>query len=112
MNVIMLSSIANLRCPVAVAKMLSVEEPPSATTSSLTTLRRSNNALVNNINIRCFSFPAPKLFDYETIVKNLKVTDAIESVEQVFGAVSKGQVDVPMPMHIGIEESSEAGPGD
>jgi ornithine cyclodeaminase/alanine dehydrogenase-like protein (mu-crystallin family) len=61
---------------------------------------------------RHFSFPAPKLFDYDTIVKNLKVTDAIESVEQAFGALSKGQVDVPMPMHIGIEESSEAGPGD
>lgn len=58
------------------------------------------------------TFPAPKLFDYETITKNLTVADAISSVENAFGALAKGKVDVPMPMHIGIHESSEAGPGD
>jgi len=58
------------------------------------------------------AFPAPRLFDYETVTSNLTVADAIESVEQAFGALAKGQVDVPMPMHIGIEETASAGPGD
>ena len=58
------------------------------------------------------SFEPPKLFDYDTIVNNLKVADAIESVEEAFGALAKGQVDVPMPMHIGVPETAQAGPGD
>jgi len=58
------------------------------------------------------SFPAPRLFSYEKIKSNLTVKDAIPSVEEAFGALAKGKVDVPMPMHIGIEESLEAGPGD
>ena len=29
-----------------------------------------------------------------------------------FGMLSKGKVDVPIPMHIGIDETSTAGPGD
>ena len=57
-------------------------------------------------------FPPPRLFDYETVTSNLTVTDAIDSVEEAFKALAKGKVDVPMPMHIGIEESSVAGPGD
>ena len=44
------------------------------------------------------TFPAPRLFDYDTIVKNLTVADAIESVEKAFGALAKGDVEVPMPM--------------
>lgn len=58
------------------------------------------------------AFPAPRLFDYETVTANLSVTDAIESVEAAFGALAKGKVDVPMPMHIGIHETNAAGPGD
>jgi hypothetical protein len=42
----------------------------------------------------------------------LTVGDAIESVEEAFKALAKGKVDVPMPMHIGIDESDVAGPGD
>ena len=57
-------------------------------------------------------FPPPRLFDYETVTKNLTVADAISSVEEAFAALARGRVDVPMPMHIGIEESSVAGPGD
>lgn len=45
------------------------------------------------------SFPVPRLFDYETVTSNLSVTDAIDSVEQAFGALAQGKVDVPMPMH-------------
>jgi ornithine cyclodeaminase/alanine dehydrogenase-like protein (mu-crystallin family) len=52
------------------------------------------------------------LFDYETVTSNLTVVDAIESVEDAFAALAEGKVDVPMPMHIGIEESPFAGPGD
>ena len=65
--------------------------------------------------IRSFAtggFPPPRLFDYETVTSNLSVRDAISSVESAFSALAKGKVDVPMPMHIGIEESTAAGPGD
>ena len=58
------------------------------------------------------AFPAPRLFDYNTVTSNLSVSDAIDSVEEAFSALAKGNVDVPMPMHIGIEETSTAGPGD
>ena len=58
------------------------------------------------------AFPAPRLFDYETVTRHLSVADAIDSVEAAFGALAQGHVDVPMPMHIGIEETSAAGPGD
>lgn len=58
------------------------------------------------------AFPAPRLFDYKTVTSNLTVADAIESVEAAFSALAKGKVDVPMPMHIGIDESAAAGPGD
>jgi len=58
------------------------------------------------------AFPPPRLFDYETVTSNLTVGDAIESVEEAFKALAKGNVDVPMPMHIGVDESSVAGPGD
>lgn len=70
-------------------------------------------SLSKRVNARSFSaFPPPRLFDYETITKNLSVTDAIDAVEKAFGALSEGKVDVPMPMHIGIEETATAGPGD
>lgn len=61
---------------------------------------------------RFATFAPPRLFDYDTITKNLAVTDAIDSVEAAFGALAKGKVDVPMPMHIGIDETDAAGPGD
>ena len=73
----------------------------------------ATRTLAKRLNGRSFSaFPPPSLFDYETITKNLSVTDAIDAVEKAFGALSEGKVDVPMPMHIGIEETATAGPGD
>jgi len=57
-------------------------------------------------------FAPPRLFNYETIVANLTVADAITSVESAFASLAKGKVDVPMPMHITIDESANAGPGD
>ena len=69
-------------------------------------LRTSRRALATS------GFPPPRLFDYDTVTSNLTVADAIESVEEAFKALAKGNVDVPMPMHIGIEESAVAGPGD
>lgn len=36
----------------------------------------------------------------------------IDAVEHAFGALAKGKVEVPLPMHIGINESANAGPGD
>lgn len=63
--------------------------------------------------LRSFAtFPAPRLFTYETVTSNLSVKDAIDSVEKAFGALAQGKVDVPMPMHIGIDETANAGPGD
>merc|ERR1712176_41963 len=58
------------------------------------------------------AFAPPRLFDYETVTKNLTVADAIESVEECFISLAKGKVDVPIPMHIEVDESSVAGPGD
>lgn len=72
----------------------------------LTTASPSRRAFASS------GFPAPRLFDYETVTSNLTVADAIESVEEAFAALADGKVDVPMPMHIGIEESPVAGPGD
>mmetsp|Transcript_11977 Transcript_11977/g.25365 ORF Transcript_11977/g.25365 Transcript_11977/m.25365 type:complete len:372 (-) Transcript_11977:221-1336(-) len=93
-----------------------------AVTKSFVTRRvltAASPATANGNKIRLLSaststtgFPPPVLFDYETIKKNLTVADAISSVEEAFGALAKGKVDVPMPMHIGIEESASAGPGD
>mmetsp|Transcript_5000 Transcript_5000/g.6882 ORF Transcript_5000/g.6882 Transcript_5000/m.6882 type:complete len:349 (+) Transcript_5000:104-1150(+) len=63
--------------------------------------------------VRAFAtVPPPRLFDYETITSTLKNSHAIESVEAAFGMLAKGKVDVPIPMHIGIEETETAGPGD
>ena len=61
---------------------------------------------------RTFAAPAPKMFDYDTIVKSLSVADAIETVEDAFCKLAEGKVDVPMPMHITIDETDSAGPGD
>ena len=52
------------------------------------------------------------MFDYDTIVKSLSVADAIETVEDAFSKLAEGKVDVPMPMHITIDETESAGPGD
>ena len=56
--------------------------------------------------------PEPQLFDYETITANLSVGDAIETVEAAFCSLAAGKVDVPLPMHITIDETAAAGPGD
>jgi ornithine cyclodeaminase/alanine dehydrogenase-like protein (mu-crystallin family) len=85
--------------------------------SSLTTrfLTRSSPAAATRLTRRSMAksaFPAPRLFDYETVTANLSVADAIDAVEAAFGALAKGNVDVPMPMHIGVAETAAAGPGD
>jgi hypothetical protein len=74
---------------------------------------RTFSKVVRSTSVRSFAtFPAPRLFDYETITSNLDVTDAIDAVEKAFGALAQGKVDVPMPMHIGIDQTENAGPGD
>lgn len=74
--------------------------------------RLTNKAASASFRRSLSGFSPPRLFAYETITQNLQVSDAIESVESAFSALAKGKVDVPMPMHIGIEESDAAGPGD
>jgi ornithine cyclodeaminase/alanine dehydrogenase-like protein (mu-crystallin family) len=55
----------------------------------------------------------PRLFDYAAVTSGLKPNLAIvESIENAFGKLAKNEVDVPLPMHIGIDESAVAGPGD
>jgi ornithine cyclodeaminase/alanine dehydrogenase-like protein (mu-crystallin family) len=68
--------------------------------------------LANRRTFAASAFPAPRLFDYATVTSNLSVSDAIDAVEDAFGALAAGNVDVPMPMHIGVHETSTAGPGD
>lgn len=63
--------------------------------------------------LRAFAtMPDPRLFDYETVTSVLKQSDAVEAIEDAFGMLAKGKVDVPIPMHIGIDQSENAGPGD
>mmetsp|Transcript_7498 Transcript_7498/g.21314 ORF Transcript_7498/g.21314 Transcript_7498/m.21314 type:complete len:357 (-) Transcript_7498:158-1228(-) len=74
---------------------------------------RTTSSSSSSSSVRSFAtFPAPRLFTYETVTSNLSVKDAIDSVEKAFGALAQGKVDVPMPMHIGIDETANAGPGD
>lgn len=55
----------------------------------------------------------PRLFDYATVTANLKPSPLINNtIEKAFGKLAKNEVDVPIPMHIGINESENAGPGD
>jgi len=89
-----------------VARRAATATTTFGTTSTALLRRRQHRFLATS------AFPAPRLFDYETVTANLSVTDAIGAVEKAFGALAKGKVDVPMPMHIGIEETAEAGPGD
>ena len=57
--------------------------------------------------------PAPVLFDYDTIVNNVKpAEELVLAVEDAFSQLARGKVDVPLPMHIGVAETSAAGPGD
>ena len=52
------------------------------------------------------SVPPPQLFDYKTIVENLKPNiKIIDAIESAFGQLAIKKVDVPIPMHIGIPES-------
>jgi hypothetical protein len=53
------------------------------------------------------TFPAPRLFDYDTIVKTLRMDETIvAAIEEAFGSLARGKVDVPLPMHIGIPEDA------
>ena len=57
--------------------------------------------------------PAPVLYDYDTIINNVKPSaELVGAVEDAFSQLANGRVDVPLPMHIGVAETPEAGPGD
>jgi len=59
------------------------------------------------------TLPTPKLYDYDTIVAKVGPSETlVAAVEDAFGQLAQGKVDVPMPMHIGIAETAAAGPGD
>jgi hypothetical protein len=92
-------------------KSISSKLKVAATSPTNVTAIRNNVRQLSTLS-NTNGFPTPILFDYETIKNNLTVADAISSVEEAFGALANGKVDVPMPMHIGIEESDVAGPGD
>ena len=86
--------------------------PPQASKMMLARLSRTIAQRARPLTARTFAAPAPKMFDYDTIVKSLSVADAIETVEDAFCKLAEGKVDVPMPMHITIDETDSAGPGD
>lgn len=53
------------------------------------------------------------MFDYASVTANLQPDIAIvDAIEAGFGKLAQGKVDVPLPMHIGIDETEAAGPGD
>ena len=93
-----------------------------------TFLRRNVGAKYFSTSIATPTVNPPRLFDYKTIVSNLKPSiSSITAIESAFGMLAKGQVgphfnifriilflvilftinfiDVPIPMHIGIHES-------
>lgn len=87
----------------------------AAAPSSAGKLRNSAaaGASIEQTAARAFAtVPGPRLFDYDTVTSVLKQSDAVEAIEAAFGMLAKGKVDVPIPMHIGIDESPNAGPGD
>ena len=86
-----------------------VISPPSVPLSS----RPSVSAVASVPPPKPGQLPAPILYDYDTIVNNVKPSAAlVAAVEDAFGSLANGKVDVPMPMHIGIAETANAGPGD
>lgn len=57
--------------------------------------------------------PTPRVFSYETVTSKLSpCIEMVEAVENCFGMLAQGLVDVPIPMHITIDETETAGPGD
>ena len=75
--------------------------------------RRRLQAIVSSVAGQQVSTAAvPRLFDYDTIVSNIHVRDALPAVEACFAALADGKVDVPFPMHIAVAETAAAGPGD
>ena len=76
-------------------------------------LRGVTPGSANSIDTSKPRLPAPKLYDYDTIVNNVSPSKALtEAVENAFAQLAGGKVDVPMPMHIGVAETATAGPGD
>ncbi len=71
-------------------------------------IKRTLLMLSNSVKVTAFSSlaPTPKLFNYATIRQNLiPSTTSIKAVEDAFGMLAHGLVDVPIPMHIGIHET-------
>lgn len=94
---------------------VSARRAVAATPSAAGKLRQGAAAASSVEQTACRAFatvPGPRLFDYETVTSVLKQSDAVEAIEAAFGMLAKGKVDVPIPMHIGIDESDNAGPGD
>ena len=66
-----------------------------------------------NVETKPGRLPAPVLYDYDTIINNVKPSaELVGAVEDAFSQLANGRVDVPLPMHIGVAETPEAGPGD
>lgn len=85
---------------------------PSAAGNKLRSSNRLGGVIEQTACRALATVPGPRLFDYDTVTSVLKQSDAVEAVEAAFGMLAKGKVDVPIPMHIGIDESENAGPGD
>ena len=91
--------------------------PPKPDTRTLTEKIEGMDYGIRNR--MCCSVDACSITDYQDCARQraadleeLLAGRRLESVEEAFAALAKGKVDVPMPMHIGIDESAVAGPGD
>lgn len=77
-----------------------------------TSLSRATQGLARSRSLATTVNP-PRLFDYATVTQHVKPSiEIVNAIEAGFGKLAKGEVDVPIPMHIGIEETGAAGPGD
>ena len=88
------------------AGMMAAESTNGATAKTYSFDKNNNGAKPGRL-------PAPVLYDYDTIINNVKPSaELVAAVEDAFSQLANGRVDVPLPMHIGIAETPEAGPGD
>ena len=88
------------------AGMMAAESTNGATAKTYSFDKNKNGAKPGRL-------PAPVLYDYDTIINNVKPSaELVAAVEDAFSQLANGRVDVPLPMHIGIAETPEAGPGD
>ena len=86
------------------AGMMAAESTNGATAKTYSFDKNKNGAKPGRL-------PAPVLYDYDTIINNVKPSaELVAAVEDAFSQLANGRVDVPLPMHIGIAETPRLDP--